>query len=93
MDCLLVCRGRSGGRNGATSDAGLNSRDRHHEREALGISFRLISTTCLSFSIGSSLFALDTLRTVDIVGIQGFMLFLESRDVLKSGCRKENKGS
>jgi hypothetical protein len=69
MDCLLVRRGRSGGRNGASSNAGLDCRDGHHEREALGISIRLFSTTRLSFAIGGSLFTLNALGTIDIVGI------------------------
>jgi hypothetical protein len=53
-----------------------NSGDGHHEREALAISLWLFSTTGLSFAIGSGLFTLDALRTVDIVGIHGFVLFL-----------------
>ena len=93
MDRLLVRRGRSGSRNSASSNAGLDGRDRHHEREALGISFRLFTTTCLSFAICSSLFAFDSLRTVDIVGIQGFVFFLKSRDGLNVRMPKMEQGN
>ncbi len=60
----------------------MNSGDRHHERETLGIGIWLFTTACLSFAIGSGFLALGALRTVHVVGIQSLMLFLKSRDAL-----------
>lgn len=69
MNRLLICWGRSRGGNGAPTYAWLNGRDGHHKGKALGISVRVFSTTCLPFAIGGSLFALDALGTVYIIGI------------------------
>jgi len=81
MDGLLVGRRRGWRRDGPTSHALRNSGHRHHEREALAVSLWLLTTTGLSFAIGGSFLTLDALRTVNVIGIQGFVLFLLSRQI------------
>jgi len=76
MDRLLECRRWRGHRDGTTTHTLRHSGNGHHERETLRIGLWLIGTTGLSFTIGSGLLTLDALRTVNVIGVQCFMLFL-----------------
>jgi len=76
VDRLLVCRRRRRCGYGPTSNALRNSGNGHDERQALRISFGLISTPALALAIGSSFLALDSLRTVNVVGVHRLVLFL-----------------